>query len=561
LPTDSVRAAYRDVVAIRDARTLITASAVSQLGDWLYNAALLGYVYGATRSAGWVGAATIVRLLPYVLLGPLGGAVADRFSRRTVLLVGAVARVVLMAALAVVVAAHGPVVVALALTAVSSAAGGAERPAAMAWLPRLVGESRLGPANALLHTAQDLGTVLGPVLGALLLAVTSPWVAFAANGMTFAVAALLIAGIRRDRRPDQSPAHGSGGVRHGLRAARATPFVAVLFCVVAMVELTYGAQTVQLVVYARHSLGLGAGGYGDLLAAAGVGGLISAVISGRLATHRRVSLVVVAAALAMCLTQLVYGASEVAVLAIVVAAIGGLGLVTCEVVTETLLVRIAPREALGRIMGLFDAVSIGAMVLGAILAPVLIAASSLRTSLLVLGAASALVAVACLAGLRGLDALSAQRAAGLAERVAALAGLPVMVGVPRLYLEQMASVSQFAELPAGVDVLVQGAPAHAFYAVVSGRVLVHRDGEAVVRLGPGDSFGERGLLDNAPRNATVTTELETRLLRVEGDALIDVLEASSSLRPALERSSTAPGIGLPTADADLVDDQRWPVPA
>ena len=68
-----MRAAYRDVVAIRDARTLITASAVSQLGDWLYNAALLGYVYGATRSAGWVGAATIVRLLPYVLLGPLGG--------------------------------------------------------------------------------------------------------------------------------------------------------------------------------------------------------------------------------------------------------------------------------------------------------------------------------------------------------------------------------------------------------------------------------------------------------------------------------------------------------
>jgi CRP-like cAMP-binding protein len=179
----------------------------------------------------------------------------------------------------------------------------------------------------------------------------------------------------------------------------------------------------------------------------------------------------------------------------------------------------------------------------------------------VLGAATTVVTVACLAGLRGLDALSARRAAALAERVEALAGLPVMVGVPRLYLEQMASVSQFCALPAGVDVLVQGAPAHAFYAIVSGRVLVHRDGEAVVRLGPGDSFGERGLLDNAPRNATVTTELETRLLRVEGDALIDVLEASSSLRPALERSSSAPGIGLPTADADLVDDQRWPVPA
>ena len=72
-------AGYRDVLAIRDARALIGASAASQIGDWLYNAALLGYVFSATHSAAWVGAATICRLLPYVLLGPFGGAVADRY--------------------------------------------------------------------------------------------------------------------------------------------------------------------------------------------------------------------------------------------------------------------------------------------------------------------------------------------------------------------------------------------------------------------------------------------------------------------------------------------------
>ena len=71
----------------------IGASAASQLGDWLFNAALLGYVYSATGSAGWVGAATICRLLPYVLLGPVGGMIADRYDRRTVLLVGDLLRV------------------------------------------------------------------------------------------------------------------------------------------------------------------------------------------------------------------------------------------------------------------------------------------------------------------------------------------------------------------------------------------------------------------------------------------------------------------------------------
>src|SRR5690242_21451464 len=91
--------AYRDVLAIPAARALIGASAASEIGNWLYNAALLGYVYGATHSAGWVGAATICRLVPLVLLSPFGGAVADRFSRRTVLLAGDAARILVMAAI------------------------------------------------------------------------------------------------------------------------------------------------------------------------------------------------------------------------------------------------------------------------------------------------------------------------------------------------------------------------------------------------------------------------------------------------------------------------------
>src|ERR1700749_4650452 len=56
---ESIVRPYRDVLAIRGARTLIGASAASEIGNWLYNAALLGYVYSATRSAGWGGGATV----------------------------------------------------------------------------------------------------------------------------------------------------------------------------------------------------------------------------------------------------------------------------------------------------------------------------------------------------------------------------------------------------------------------------------------------------------------------------------------------------------------------
>src|SRR5215831_1616183 len=129
---DATARAYRDVLGIPAARALIGASAASEIGNWLYNAALLGYVFSATHSAAWVGAATICRLLPYVLLGPLGGAVADRYPRRTVLMVGSLLRLALMLVLAGVVYGDGPIALVIGLVALSSAAGSAERPAALA---------------------------------------------------------------------------------------------------------------------------------------------------------------------------------------------------------------------------------------------------------------------------------------------------------------------------------------------------------------------------------------------------------------------------------------------
>lgn len=554
------RGAYRSVLEVRDARALIGASAASQLGDWLYNAALLGYVYSATGSAAWVGAATIGRLLPYVLLGAVGGTVADRYDRRAVLLVGDVARVVLMLALAVVVAADGAVVLVIAFTALSSAAGAAEKPAAMALLPRLVGESRLGPANALLHTVQDLGVVVGPAIGAVLLAVAPASVAFVVNAATFALSAALVSTMRRQ--PPSTGANDDEGavvqIGRGLRVARVTPFVIPLFVVVAMVEFTYGAQTVQLVLYSQGPLDLGEGGYGWLLAAAGAGGLLSATINGRLALSTRVSAIVVGAAALVCASQLIYAAVEVVLVAVAATILGGAGMVAAEVVAETALSRIVPADVLGRVMGVFDALSVAAMVAGAVFAPIVIAWTSLTASFLVLGALTLIVTLGCLARLRGLDVLSKQRAEALSARVAAIEDLPIVVGVPRLVVEQLASASQICMLPDGVDVVVEGAPAHAFYVVVDGRVVVHRHGEVVVRLGAGSWFGERGLLDSAPRNATVTTAVDSRILRLDGGVLMDALQSSATLVSALDRSN-APRTRPPVAVSDVpfVDDVSW----
>jgi len=538
---------YRDVLAVRDARVLIGASAASQLGEWSFTAVLLAYMYGATGSAAWVGAAAIARLLPYVLLGPVGGAFAERYPGRTLLLAGAALRLLLVGAVAAVVAADGPVAVVVALTVLASVAGCAEKPAAVALLPSLVGEARLGRANVLLQRLQGAGAAVGPGFGAIVIAVASDATALVANAAPFALSALLIAPIRHGAAPIGAPRTGWAQIAEGLQTAAGTPFGAPLLILAAMPQLTLGAQIVQLVVYAERSLDLGSAGYGVLLAAFGLGGFVSGIGSGRLASSTRVVLIVSAAGALACMTQLVYAATDVLAIALVAALIGGAGVVAGDAVARTALSRIVPSEPPGRVRGVFDAISVLARVAGALLALIVIASTSLRASFVVLGGLALLVSLACVLALRGLDAVSARRSEALASRLAALEHLPVIAGVPQLVLERLAWSAQIAPLPPGVDIVVEGAPAHAFYAVVDGRVVVHREGAAVAHLGPGDSFGERGLLDNAPRNATVTTELDTTVVRIEGDVLLEALQAAPILRPALERASPASGKEVPTA--------------
>ena len=73
---------FWDPLRIRDVRLLIAGLGLSQIGDWLYNVALIVFVLERTGSAAWVAAAGIIRLLPYVVFGPIGGWIADRCPRR-----------------------------------------------------------------------------------------------------------------------------------------------------------------------------------------------------------------------------------------------------------------------------------------------------------------------------------------------------------------------------------------------------------------------------------------------------------------------------------------------
>ena len=176
-------------------RRLLASLAVSQAGDWLYNLALLAFVYERTHSSAWLGLTTAARVLPIVVCGPLGGVLADRYDRRRIMIASDAIRLGLMLALAAVAATGLPIVLAPVIAALSTAASSAYMPCVAASTPRLVDDADLPAANAARSAIGQICIVAGPGFGALLLLVGSPSLAFALNGATFALSALAVASL------------------------------------------------------------------------------------------------------------------------------------------------------------------------------------------------------------------------------------------------------------------------------------------------------------------------------------------------------------------------------
>ncbi len=272
---------------------LLAALAASQLGDWLYNLALLAYVQERTHSTVWLGVTTAARIGPMVVGGPIGGLIADRFDRRRLMFASDLLRAGIMGALVLVALTGLPVALVPLLAAAATLAGIAYPPSVAAVTPRMVDADDLASANGARGTIAPACVALGPALGAVLLLLGPPAVAFAINAATFMVSGLLIASIPEGAAFARSSEAGESRLgdfaaiahelREGARALRGVPEAGWIVSADVAGSFVYGAQTVLLLLVAER-LGLGTGGYGYLLAGLGLGGIAGATLAGRLGT-------------------------------------------------------------------------------------------------------------------------------------------------------------------------------------------------------------------------------------------------------------------------------------
>jgi MFS family permease len=386
-PAAPFRVAFRD----RDIRLLLSGLGASQAGDWLYNLALLALVYDRTGSSTWIGLTTAARVLPVVVLGPLGGALADRVDRRRLMLGADVVRAGGMALLATVAALGGPIVAAPALAALCSAASVVYAPSVLAVLPRLVEADRLPAANAARVSITNICVVAGPAFGAVLLLVGSPAIAFAVNGATFLAGGAIITALPREalRRPeaavDAPHATLRSDIRSGWHALRGYGDSFSLVGADVVASAVYGSLTVLFVLLGDR-LGLGAAGYGYLLAGLGAGGVLGAgLASGAAASERPVrALGIAVVVLGAPLPLLAFAGGLPA--ALLLAAIVGAGSIVTEVVSDTCLQRDLAPDVFARAYGLVLPAALAGIVIGSLLAPPCVALVGINGTFVLLGA-------------------------------------------------------------------------------------------------------------------------------------------------------------------------------
>ncbi|WP_336923481.1 MFS transporter [Aquipuribacter sp. SD81] len=545
-------AVLKAVAGNRDLRRVQLAFLGSAIGDWAYATAILVWVFqqsGAHVVGVWVG----VRFLLGALTAPLGALLADRWPRRRLMMATDAVRALLVAAVAVLVASGAPLLSVLVLSTLASLLSSPFLIAQRALLPSLAATpAQLTAANGVHSTIDSTAAFAGPALAAGLLVVLDVPVVLWFNVLTFLWSLALVSRVTVPSRPeattgsdaaaDPGPAGASATTEEaaaaketflaetmaGFAAIRRDRALLLSTVQVALQTLVAGASPVFLVVLAAEVLGSEEGGLGALNAVIGIGSVLGGFVAISRAGKETLGRDMVVGVVLWSAPLLLISVWPVAAVCFLAVALLGLANPLVDVNVDTIFQRLTPDRMLGRVFGALESCVIGTMALGAFLMPFALELG-LRVGLAVLAAPVALVALLSLPTMVRLDrTMTAPPGLDLLRSVDLFAPLDPAT------TDQLARALGHMRFGVGEVLLREGETSELFYVVESGLVEV-RQGERVLRTeGPGEYFGEIGLLRDVPRTATVTALEDTVVRTLSREDFLQAVSGHSAARTAAE---------------------------
>ena len=334
-----------------------------------------------------VGLVTGFFFLPTLVVGPMGGVLADRVNRRNALVISqAFAALLSLTLFGVVLAGLQTLPLLLVYSFGFGLLIAVEVPIRHAFMTELVPRADLSSAASLHATAWNFARLLGPVIAGALIAAYGSWAPFLVAGLASGFVAASFVWMDRYRRPGRGRGDGRdsilGDLREGLRFVSGSPVVR-LSLVAIFTAATFGMATFTTLapLYATEELGLGADGYGAFLGAAGAGAFVAALVVTTFARgDRRNWLIgaIFAIALLVALVSVARSTTVVYVLAF------GLGAAQISL-GQNALVSVhgaTPDHLRGRVIGVWVMSFQAASLLGAFLAGVVADLVGVRSTLL-----------------------------------------------------------------------------------------------------------------------------------------------------------------------------------
>jgi MFS family permease len=336
------------VLRHRDFRLLFLGQGISVFGDRMVAVALAFAVIELGGSASEVGLVLAAGMVPQVATLLAGGVVADRTSRRAVMLGADLVRVASQATMAaLVISGAGEVWMLAALAGVTGAGTGFFGPASTGLLPEIVSDDELQPANALRSTAVSTSEILGPALSGIVVATAGAGWAIAIDATTFAASAVCLALLRPPAREVREPSSFFSDLREGWVAFSSRRWVWTFVLYFAVANLFWGAWQALGPVVAHRDLG-GAAVWGSVLAAMGAGALVGSLLATRARPTRPLLFVAgMEACFGLPLVFLAAGAPPALLAAGTF--VSGVGMMLGMSVWESTLQRHIPRESLSRV--------------------------------------------------------------------------------------------------------------------------------------------------------------------------------------------------------------------
>ena len=516
-------------------RRLQLAFVGSAIGDWAYGTAVAVWAYGegGARSVGiWMA----IRFALGAVSSPFLAGLADRFPRKRVMILTDLVRAVLVTLAAVCLWADTPAWPIYVLATLASLLGTPFRVAQRAMMPSLADRpEELTAANGTSSTIESLSFFVGPALAALLLGVTSIPVVFMINVATFGWSMLLVA--RLTPRPalprpagDDDPAESYlRETAAGFRTIAASRGLRLVTLATAVQTFIAGGSAVFVLVMADEILGTGPRGVGFLDSVLGIGAIAGGVLAISRASRGRMGNDLALGVLLWSLPLALVAVWPTPVACFAAMALLGLGNPLVDVNFDTIVQRVAPEAVMGRVFGAVESCFIATMALGSLFMPFAIEHLGLRTALVALAAPVVLAALLLVAPLRRLDGELVQPV-----HLALFSSVDIFAPLAPAAVETLARSASAVRVAAGDVIVREGDVSDLFYVVERGRVAVTAHGVLLRHEGPGDYFGEIGLLRDVPRTATVTAVEDTVLQSIEREEFLSVVAGHGDARSAAE---------------------------